>query len=163
MNGEGPARAQDRSLPTSSRAQESEEDSLSSVPSKKQCTSNNSRSHKEIWRERCLRENIDKSKKKMCSCNLRCVEKMSIGDIFRARCLNSDRSADELRGEIKRKLMSYRNSDGKFSFKTGDGVSCCRVGFEVEQGVHPSFITNCYQALESGVIQGPRRGGKHSL
>lgn len=133
-----------------------------SVPRKRLCvTSNNSRPRAEIWRERCLRETIEKKIKRGCSCPRGCVEKMSVGRIFEARCQNADRSSDELRAKTMRKLRLYRSSDGgKFSFKTEDNRSCCRVGYEVEQGVERSYITRCIQALEIGAMQGGPRGGK---
>jgi len=135
-----------------------------SAPRKRQCVGNNNRTQAEIWRERCQKETIQRDKAAGCSCRLRCVEKMDIGRIFVCRMQNSDRSSDQVRAEITRKLMSFASQrDGKFSYKTEDGEACCGVGFQVEQGVGKTFVSRQVRNIKEGAVHGAPRGGKDHL
>jgi len=160
---ERPMRGQD-SASSEGMPATAEEDHIRDSGKRQKSGSNNCRSHKDGWKERIQYEVIKRDISQGCSCEFKCVSKMSLGRVYQCRTENMNRSSAELSSHCLSKLDQCFNSDlGTMSYTTDHGSPCCRVGLEVEQGYKKAYVTQKLKKIKKGETLDAGRGGQSLL
>lgn len=122
--------------------------------------SNNNRTDAEYWLDRCSKPEIQDALDRGCRCG--CVANFSSGAVFMQRVLNADRSTKQRKENAIRVLKCfYSGATGDVSFKSQDGLPCCRKGWQVEQGFHDSYISRALKSVKKDILGGdPGYGGE---
>lgn len=125
---------------------------------------NHCRTRREYWLERLDYQVIRHDIAQGCSCKFNCVAKLKAGRVFDCRGRNANKSSTELSSDCLLKLDHCFNRDlGTMSYTTENGASCCRKGFQIEQGFAASYIHRKVKKVLKGEIQDADRGGTFAL
>jgi hypothetical protein len=130
-------------------------------PSRPTRVGNHNKSDRDYWNACCSLPDVEAALSEGCKCG--CVRRFSAGEVLKQRYENAEMPVKERRERALSVLrVFFSAANNKFSYRSHDGLECCRTGWRQEQGFTNSYVTRATNDVKHGVFGAhPSHGGDY--